>query len=200
MPWFESQWLLKHHLPHIYRIWKFWHFPILTLSDSDSFQFWHFQILTLSDFFQNGQKLDYDTFQFWHFPIPPAEGYCWRGHWGLENSGYKAAQIDRLDYNEEKKEGKKSRFPFFQDRGGFSCILKMIVRRLSVTQAFDSWKIRIPDQTSNFKVRRVIFLNYIGCSSFDGLRVFGWKCLVRYNASCAGHFLVSGMVSKQQCM
>ena len=39
---------------------KFWHFPILTLSRSDTFQFWHFPILTLSNS---------DTFQFRHFPI-----------------------------------------------------------------------------------------------------------------------------------
>ena len=38
----------------------FWHFPILTLSNSDTFQFWHFPVLTLSSS---------DTFQFWHFPI-----------------------------------------------------------------------------------------------------------------------------------
>ena len=42
------------------RNWKFqfWHFPILTLSDSDTFQFW--------------RKMHSDTFQFWHFPVSPS--------------------------------------------------------------------------------------------------------------------------------
>ena len=53
---------------------QFWYLPIiLTLSNSDTFQFWyffrlfwHFSILTLSnsDTFSNS-----NTFQFWHFPI-----------------------------------------------------------------------------------------------------------------------------------
>ena len=48
-----------------------WHFPILTLSDSDTFQFWHFPILTLSDSdtFQFWRKMHSETFQFWHCPV-----------------------------------------------------------------------------------------------------------------------------------
>ena len=50
---------------------QIWHFPILTLSNSDTFRFWHFPILTLSDTdtFQFWRKMHSDTFQFWHFPV-----------------------------------------------------------------------------------------------------------------------------------
>ena len=55
---------------------QFWHLPILTLSNSDTFQFWHFPILTLA----NSETFQFwplpiltlsnsDTFQFWHLPI-----------------------------------------------------------------------------------------------------------------------------------
>ena len=56
----------------IFRFWHFQilHFPIQTLSDTDTFWFCHLLILTISDF---------GTFQFWHFPIPaPSDSVTFR--------------------------------------------------------------------------------------------------------------------------
>ena len=74
---FSWQFLFKLHFPILTLsnsdTFQFWHFPILTLSNSDTIQFWHFPILTLSnsDAFQFLSKWTKNG--FWHFPIPLGE-------------------------------------------------------------------------------------------------------------------------------
>ena len=51
----ESVRIGKCQNPIFAHFWRNWHFPILTLSNSDTFPFWHFPILKKN--------------AFWHFPI-----------------------------------------------------------------------------------------------------------------------------------
>ena len=60
---------LFRYLPYLKRAAKTlcgWHFPILTLSNSDTFQFWHFLILKKNAFW-HFPILKKNA--FWHFPI-----------------------------------------------------------------------------------------------------------------------------------